>query len=134
MFFFASNFFRAIPQIDESKIQNLKFLALKIPLTMDRRHADVERKMKDLITRAERSARSSQGGVPMAHLLRRMDHYRELRGRCEARPGDHQALLAWLDSIILALGEFGAPMLLDHIVTAMLSFRHSCSAVHGKRK
>ena len=85
---------------------------------MDRRHADVERKMKDLITRAERSARSSQGGVPMAHLLRRMDHYRELRGRCESRPGD-QTLLAWLDSIILALGEFGAPKLLDPIVTCL---------------
>jgi hypothetical protein len=98
-----------------------------------RRHADVKSKMQDLLTRAERSERSSQG-VPMPHLLRRMDHYRELRGRCEARPGDHQALLAWLDSILLALGEFGAPMLLDHIVTAMLSFRHSCSAVHGKRK
>jgi hypothetical protein len=45
----------------------------------------------------------------LVHLF----HYRELRGRLTPRRGksrleDHQALLAWIDSIFLALGEFGA--------------------------
>lgn len=80
---------------------------------MLRRNADEERKsrMQELLSRVERREMNSQGGVPTAHLLRRMDHYRELRGRCKARSGDHRLLLAWLDSIILALGEFCSDLL-----------------------